>query len=242
MRRRFFVERFEGEQARMEGEAAHHLGKVLRAQTGHTYELSDGAKVRLGTIERVEREAIVFALGEEIPQNSPRWRVTLLLALVKFDRFEWALEKATELGVGEIIPLIAERSEKGLITAATKRLERWKKIAVESAQQSRRLRAPAIALPMAVADALSASSAGIRLLLSEQANAQTLRSVLPANAKESAGRGIALAIGPEGGWTEREFEIARDAGFAEVSLGKNILRTETAVTAALAVLNYALGD
>src|ERR1700688_513929 len=110
----------------MEGEAAHHLGRVLRAQQGQLYELSDGQQVRLGRIEKVARDHIEFALLEEIPAHQPAIDVTLLLSVVKFDAFEWALEKATELGVSTVVPLAAARSEKALLAAAVKRSERWK--------------------------------------------------------------------------------------------------------------------
>ncbi len=120
------------------------LGVVLRAQAGQLYELSDGARVCLGRIESVKRERVEFALLEELPANEPKLRVTLLLSVVKFDSFEWAIEKATELGVTSIVPLAAERSEKGLLAAAEKRSERWRKIILEAAQQSRRVRLPVL--------------------------------------------------------------------------------------------------
>src|SRR5713226_8459518 len=145
MRRRFFIQQFAGETAVMEGEAAHHLGRVLRAQTGQLYELSDGQRVWLGRIESVGRDRVQFALVEELPAVQPSLDITLLLAVVKFDAFEWAIEKATELGVTTIVPLAAERSEKALLTAAPQRAERWKKILLEASQQSRRVRPPALA-------------------------------------------------------------------------------------------------
>src|ERR1700720_32915 len=125
MRRRFFVEQFVADRAFMEGEAAHHLGRVLRAQTGQLYELSDGERVWLGRIESVSRDRVQFALVEELPAMLPGVAVTLLLSVVKFDAFEWAIEKATELGVSSIVPLAAARSEKALVAAAEKRSERW---------------------------------------------------------------------------------------------------------------------
>src|ERR1700675_432966 len=128
----------------MQGDAAHHLGNVLRAQAGQFYELSDGQRVRLGRVERVARDRVEFALLEEIPAHQPRVEVTLLLAIVKFDAFEWAIEKATELGVTTIVPLAAARSEKALLVAASKRADRWKKILVEASQQSRRVRVPVL--------------------------------------------------------------------------------------------------
>src|SRR5713226_4200771 len=103
MRRRFFIQQFAGETAIMEGEAAHHLGRVLRAQTGQLYELSDGERVWLGRIESVSRDRVQFALVEELPAIRPSVDITLLLSVVKFDAFEWAIEKATELGVSTIV-------------------------------------------------------------------------------------------------------------------------------------------
>src|SRR5258708_8828943 len=128
----------------MEGDSAHHLGRVLRAQQGQLYDLSDGQHVRLGRIEKVARDRVEFTLLEEIPAHQPTLDVTLLLSLVKFDAFEWAIEKATELGVTTIVPLAAARSEKGLLAAAGKRAERWKKILAEAPQQSRRVRVPVL--------------------------------------------------------------------------------------------------
>src|SRR5216684_7616114 len=128
----------------MEGDAAHHLGRVLRAQRGQVYELSDGQRVWLARIEKVSRDRVDFALLEEIPASQPRVEITLLLSVVKFEAFEWAIEKATELGVSTIIPLAAARSEKALVAAAGKRAERWKKILAEASQQSRRVRVPVL--------------------------------------------------------------------------------------------------
>jgi len=247
LRRRFFVERFDSNSAVLRGDAAHHLGRVLRAEPGQLYELSDGTTVWLARTERVTREAIEFSLVEPLPVRQPRLRVALLLAIVKFDRFEWSLEKATELGVDVIVPLAAARSEKALVVAAAKRAARWQKILFEAAQQSRRLRPPtlrAAARPAAAFRRVGALLAAphsqplLKLLLSERAEASPLRTVLEGKNGASA----ALAIGPEGGWREDELRAAREAGFAEASLGANILRAETAVVAALAALNYALGD
>jgi 16S rRNA (uracil1498-N3)-methyltransferase len=236
MRRRFFVEQFTGSTAVMEGDAAHHLGNVLRAQTGQLYELSDGSAAWLARIDSVARNRVEFALLEPLPAPQPIADITLLLAVVKFDAFEWAIEKATELGVSKIIPLAAARSEKGLLAAAAKRSQRWQKILLESSQQSRRLRVPTLDNLRLPDDAFSDETSGIRLLLSERADARHLRSLLRGRSNEAA----ILAIGPEGGWTDRELEVARQSQFEEASLGQLILRTETAVIAALASLNYAL--
>jgi 16S rRNA (uracil1498-N3)-methyltransferase len=237
VRRRFFVEQFAEKRAVIEGEAAHHLGRVLRAQEGQLYELSDGHRVWLGRIERATRDRVEFALLEEVPAIQPNLEVTLLLSIVKFDAFEWAIEKATELGVGGITPIAAARSEKSLVSAAPKRAERWKKILLEASQQSRRVRVPALNEVTRPVQAFRGISGSTQVMLSERSEAATLRTVLLG---VSSSARLTLAIGPEGGWTEEEFQIAQQGGFQEASLGKLILRTETAVVAALASLNYAL--
>jgi 16S rRNA (uracil1498-N3)-methyltransferase len=238
MRRRFFVEQFTDNGAVMEGEAAHHLGRVLRAQTGQLYELSDGERVWLGRIESVGRDRVQFALLDELPALQPSLDTTLLLAVVKFDAFEWALEKATELGVTTIVPLAAERSENALLAAAAKRAQRWKRILLESSQQSRRVRVPVLSAQERPESAFASFKVGLRVMLSERTTALPLRKVLDGQ----RGTKAVLAIGPEGGWTDAEFAAAKTSGFQEASLGRLILRTETAVIAALASLDYALGE
>lgn len=222
----------------MEDDAAHHLGRVLRAQIGQLYELSNGARVHLARIEKVTRDRVEFALLEELPSYQPSLNVTLLLSIVKFDMFEWAIEKATELGVSTIVPLAAARSEKALLAAAPKRAERWKKILLEASQQSRRVRLPLLSEILEPESAFATSNEGARVLLSERGEISPMRKVLEGQRTTMA----YLAIGPEGGWTDPEFEAAQRCGFQEASLGRQILRTETAVIAALASLNFALGD
>ena len=220
----------------MEGEAAHHLGRVLRAQIGQIYELSDGVAVWLGSIEKVGRDIVEFQLIEQLPAIVPQLKTTLLLSVVKFDAFEWALEKATELGVNRIVPLAAARSDKALLAATPKRSERWKKILLESSQQCRRVQLP-ILDPLAKPEVtFSGQKDGVRILLSESPGAKPLREALSGVHATAA----VLAIGPEGGWTGDEFAAAREASFHEASLGKLILRTETAVVASLAALNFSL--
>ena len=236
MRRRFFVNAFEADRAVLTGEAAHHLGRVLRAEPGQLYELSDGSSVRLGKIESSGRDRVEFSLLEPIPVRISPVHKTLLLAVVKFDAFEWAIEKATELGVDRIVPLAAARSEKGLLLAVGKRSERWQRIVFEASQQSRRMRLPEIEDVVPPKAAFHREGGALRLMLSERAEAPPLRRALDGQRVER----IAVAIGPEGGWTEAEFSVATDAGVREASLGPLILRTETAVTACLAAVNYAL--
>ena len=218
MRRRFFVDGFEDGSAVLSGEAAHHLGRVLRAESGQLYELSDGETVWLARTDSVGREQIRFTLVERLPVHAAPLRITLLLAVVKFDRFEWAIEKATELGADEIVPLAADRSEKGLLSAAAKRAERWERILTESAQQARRLRIPILRGAAKPRDALRDTNAQVRLLLSERAGASPMRDLLEPAAASARGReatSVAIAIGPEGGWTDAEFAAGESAGFRE---------------------------
>jgi 16S rRNA (uracil1498-N3)-methyltransferase len=189
---------------------------------------------------------------ESVETREPSLQIHLLLSIVKFDRFEWCLEKATELGVTEITPLASARTDKALIAAAGKRRSRWEKILLESAQQARRLRPPILhfadetatgksaraSIIIRPADALAQSAAACRVLLSEHSGAKPMRDVLSLYAEPWA----ALAIGPEGGWTDDELAAARTAAFTEVSLGENILRTETAAIASLAILRFTLGE
>ena len=222
----------------MEGDAAHHLGRVLRAQKGQLYELSDGSSAFLARIESVNRDRINFALLEQLPEPVPVLDVTLLLSIVKFDAFEWALEKATELGVSRIVPLAAARSEKSLLNAAAKRAERWQKILLESSQQSRRLKVPQLDALAKPVRAFDAQRSNFCVMLSERPEAPDLKNVMedsPAQLKSAA-----IAVGPEGGWTEDELSAARSSNFYEASLGPLILRTETAVVAALSILTFAL--
>jgi 16S rRNA (uracil1498-N3)-methyltransferase len=246
VRRRFFVEGFESGSAVLRGETAGHLGRVLRAEPGQLYELSDGGRVWLSKIERIAlpkrgESLIEFSLVEPIAAAEPALAIYLLISLIKFDRFEWCLEKATELGVTEIVPLFASRTDKPLAAAAVKRHERWQRILVESAQQSRRLRPPALVPLLSSEKAFAAySSQAVKIMLSERPGAPPLARSL-ASAPSIASTAV-LVIGPEGGWTGSEFTAAATAGFVEASLGENILRAETAVIAALAVLRFGIAS
>jgi 16S rRNA (uracil1498-N3)-methyltransferase len=243
VRRRFFVEKFTGTTASMEGDAAHHLGHVLRAEEGQLYELSDGSAAWVGRIAAVSRNRIEFALIEKLRVSELSLDLTLLLSIVKFDAFEWAIEKATELGVSRIVPLAAARSEKNLVSAAVKRSDRWRKILLESSQQSRRLRVPELAEPAKPTQAFADKSYELQVVLSERFDAPPIRTVLgSAHSSNASVKSAALAIGPEGGWTDDELASARSAGFHEASLGSLILRTETAVIAALSIVNFALSS
>jgi 16S rRNA (uracil1498-N3)-methyltransferase len=234
-RRRFFVDAVRGGMAELRGEEARHLTRVLRAEAGQRYEISDGQSVYLAEIAEARGPRVVFRVIEPLDAPAPLLHITLCAALIKFDRFEWMVEKATELGVERILPVEAERSGKGLLEASRKRTGRWARIARESSQQSRRVRAPEIA-PAARFEQCLAEEAECRYFLEEAAAPPLLRvlRVLP-SCRESASR-AALLTGPEGGWTDAERQLAAAAGWQAVSLGPQVLRAETAAVAAIAVL------
>ncbi len=234
-RRRFFVDRVHGGRAALEGEAARHLRRVLRAQAGQRFELSDNRALYLAEIEGFGPGRVLFRLLEELPAEQPPLRLALKAALVKFDRFEWLIEKATELGVESIAPVAAARSEKGLEQAAIKRLERWRRIAREASQQARRARLPEILPPVGLEAAL-AEEAACRLLLDESRSGPPLLEALPPAALRRRSDTAALLVGPEGGWTEAERARALAAGWRAVTVGTYVLRAETAALAAVALL------
>jgi 16S rRNA (uracil1498-N3)-methyltransferase len=163
-------------------------------------------------------------------------------AIYKFDHMEWAIEKATELGVAGIAPVIAQRTEKHLAQAAAKRAERWRRIVLESAKQARRSDVPIIYDAVALAARVSAESGATRIVLAEQERTTTLRNALD-EAIRAAGNEqplFEIAIGPEGGWAPNEEALFDANGWKAVSLGPRILRAETAAIAALAVVASSL--
>ena len=222
----------------MTGDDARHLARVLRAEPGQRYELSDNHSAYLAEISDISPQRITFRILEPLPAEAPGPAITLFAALIKFDRFEWLVEKATELGVARIVPVSAARAEKGLASAAPKRAERWRKIARESSQQARRVQSPEIAPPAEFSAALTDSSR-YRYFLEEQPGAAALLRALPPEPARRSQDAIAIFAGPEGGWTDGERILANDAGWTPVSLGHHILRAETAAIAALAICGNA---
>ena len=236
MRRRFFVDQVRNGHAEISGEDARHLTRVLRVETGQRYELSDNRNVYLAEVETARKEHVVFRTLETMPPEEPDVRITLCASLIKFDHFEWMIEKATELGVAEIVPVECTRSERGLERAASKRLERWRKIAVEASQQSRRASLPKIYEPIELTQVL-ARPADCRFVLDEERGGTPLSSALPS--QRASSDAVAVLVGPEGGWTETERAGFAAAGWTRVTLGPLILRAETAAIAALAVVRNA---
>jgi 16S rRNA (uracil1498-N3)-methyltransferase len=237
-RRRWIADTWTEDTATLHGDQARHLSRVLRAQPGMEFDVVAGGRAWLARVTSIERESVQFTLVEEL-EAAPALPVTLLLSVFKFDRLEWAIEKSVELGCGRIVPVLAERTEKHLSQAAGKRVERWRRIALEAAKQSRRSDLPEIADPAQLPEALAGSAAAsVRILLYETEEDQPLLRILEKE-NQAGPREILLAIGPEGGWTRGEFGLFMGAGWQSASLGPRILRVETAAIAALAVVSAA---
>jgi 16S rRNA (uracil1498-N3)-methyltransferase len=234
-RRRIFVDTIRAGAAELLGDDALHLTRVLRVAPGQQFEISDNHAAWLAEVAEARGPRVVFRVIEPIESPAAPVRLTLIAALIKFDRFEWIVEKATELGIERLLPMETARSEKGLLEASRKRSERWRRIARESSQQARRVRVPEI-LPAAPFEGCLAEPADHRYFL-EEAGAPALLSILPE--RRSATDHVAVMLGPEGGWTGDERSLAAGAGWLAVSLGPLVLRAETAAAAALAVIGSA---
>lgn len=228
-RRRWIADEVSGNRAALTGEHARHLALVLRAQVGQEFDISTGVEVRRGKIISVNPERVEFDLDETVAQSESA-EITIAMSIFKFDRMEWAIEKCTELGVARIIPMIAGRTEKHLAAAAAKRVERWRRLVQQAAEQSRRTSAPEIAEPINFKD-LFVIANETKIVLSEVEREVALKDCLSPDTDS-----LLLAFGPEGGWTEQELGAFRQAGWTPASLGKTILRAETAVIASVAVV------
>ena len=231
-RRRWIADETNGNTAALVGDHALHLTRVLRAEIGQEFDIATGTSVRRGTITSISDKRVEFALGLAQP-IAPAPKLTLALAIFKFDRMEWAIEKCTELGVTRIIPIVAHRTDSHLAVAANKRRERWQRLAFQASEQSRRLAPPDIAAPSNLMEL--AGVTGSRIVLAESENNMRLRDAL-----QSGPSDLTLAIGPEGGWTTEELQWFRDTGWTAATLGDTILRAETAAIVATALALDAL--
>jgi 16S rRNA (uracil1498-N3)-methyltransferase len=240
-RRRWIAEHWDEKTATIVGAQAEHLARVLRAQTGMTADVVAGGRVFhaqvAGVVSNGDRSEVRFSLDDELVAD-PALPITLVLAIYKFDRMEWAIEKATELGVAAIAPVIARRTEKRLAQAAAKRAERWRRIAHEAAQQARRSDVPIIHDPAPLSAQIRTAFAAARIVLAEQEREITLRQAVE-DAIKSANLdtpAFEIAVGPEGGWAPDEAELFDMNGWRAASLGPRIVRAETAAIAALAIV------
>jgi 16S rRNA (uracil1498-N3)-methyltransferase len=229
-RRRWIADEVSGNRAALTGAHAEHLARVLRARVGQEFDIIANGVVRRGLIVAIADSVVDFELGEEIPAEPAAIHLTLLLAIFKFDRMEWAIEKCTELGVSRIVPVIAHRTDSHLASASVKRAERWRRLALQASEQSRRATPPEISDTIKFREGLTLP-AEFKIVLSEAEEQIRLREITRTSEE---GEGL-LAIGPEGGWTEEELRLFQKEGWLSASLGPTILRAETAAIAATAI-------
>ena len=229
-RRRWLADEVSGDQAFLIGSHAEHLIRVLRARTGQEFEIATSEGVRLGRITRIDADRVKFQLGQTI-QISSLPSLSAAISIIKFDRMEWAIEKCSELGIAKIVPVIASRSDRHLAAAATKRVERWRRIAREASEQSRRSSPPEISSPTNL-EAAIAIPANTRIVLDESEHGMLLKEAFQ---YATSSTDFLLAFGPEGGWTSEESRLFRQSGWIAASLGNTILRAETAVVAAVSI-------
>lgn len=232
-RRRWIADEVSENRAALTGDHARHLAQVLRAQLGQEFDISTGAEVRRGKVISVHPDRVEFELGAAVPQSQEA-EIIVAISIFKFDRMEWAIEKCAELGVARVVPVIAERTEKHLASAAAKRVDRWRRIVQQAAEQSRQVSVPEITEPIKYRE-LFAVTGETRIVLSEVEQEVILKDAIPKSANS-----VLLAFGPEGGWTEKELESFRNAGWTSASLGATILRAETAAIAAVAIARSAI--
>jgi len=249
-RRRWMADEVKGDTASLVGEHAAHLARVLRAEVGQEFDIATGEEVRRGTITTISYDRIEFALGakQHLTLRSAAPKITLALAIFKFDRMDWAIEKCTEIGVARIIPVIARRTDAHLASAAVKRRERWQRIVRQASEQSRRPTPPEIAAPVKLkdldVDGVLAAEA-LRVVLAESlagSDGDTrLGEILQSHSfgVETEDE-VTLAVGPEGGWADGELTWFGETGWIAASLGDTILRAETAAIVATALAIEAL--
>jgi 16S rRNA (uracil1498-N3)-methyltransferase len=236
-RRRWIAERWDEATATLTGTQAEHMARVLRAQPGTEAHVVAGGHVFHAEVAAVTPQEVRFNLISEI-EAEPALPITLAISIFKFDHMEWGIEKATELGVAGIAPIIARRTDKHLAEAAERRLERWRRIALEAAKQSRRSDIPVIYEPVPLVQHVRAISQATRIVLAEQERTTTLRALVEEALNAAGNRmpALELAFGPEGGWAPDEEALFDANGWRAASLGPRILRAETAAIAALAVV------
>src|SRR5260370_27617086 len=249
-RRRWIADEVTGTPAALVGEHAARLARVLRAEVGQEFDIATGEDVRHGTITTISNDRIEFALGakQRLRLRSTAPKITLALAIFKFDRMDWAIEKCTEIGVARIIPVIARRTDAHLANAAVKRRERWQRIVRQAAEQSRRSAPPEIAAPVKLkdleGDGVLAAEA-LRVVLAEslagsEADTRLGEILQPHLPVVATGDEVALAVGPEGGWADGELTWFYETCLIAASLGETILRAETAAIVATALAFEAL--
>lgn len=234
---RFFLQHAESERVTLTGDDAKHIARVLRMQPGEQIELVIGEQAYSAELLTVDAHGVVARIGEKLQDSESPLQIHLYQALPKSDKMDLIVQKATELGVREITPVLCERViVKPKEAGVSQRVARWQRIAAEAAKQSRRRLVPTVHELLALPE-LEAAPDRLRLVAWEEAE-QPLAELL----QRTETKQVDILIGPEGGLTSAEVAALGRLGFQSVSLGPRILRTETAPLALVSILQYQLGD
>ncbi|WP_279002436.1 16S rRNA (uracil(1498)-N(3))-methyltransferase [Acidaminococcus fermentans] len=239
---RFFVPRDFGETMSIDGQDSHHITHVLRMKLGEQLQIVSLDQVAaVMKITGFGENRVDLSLVETLAKShEPSVKVTLIQGLPKQDKLEWVIQKAIELGVTEIRPVIMDHSVVKVDPAkAAKKQERWQKIAEAAAKQSKRDIIPQVALPAKFRDIVTQCPAELKIVAYEVEDTRGIREVLAAHRDA---RSIAFLIGPEGGISKDEFALTQELGWHSVSLGPRIMRTETAALATLTAIMYETGN
>jgi 16S rRNA (uracil1498-N3)-methyltransferase len=248
---RYFIppEQFGAMEATIAGDDAHHLIHVMRARTGDSIIVSNGLnREALAQIASIGKNAVTVKLVEDLPMNAePKAQVWIAQSLPKGDKMELVIQKGTEVGAARFVPFLSARTVVQYdAKKEAKRLERWRKIAKEAAEQAHRNLIPEVDAPVSWSQLLAlAKDADLALLCYEKESRQKLKTALKQAVEKRGGpegMRILLAVGPEGGFTEQEAEEAERERFQIVGLGARILRTETAGIVGLTCILYETGE
>ena len=236
---RFLLANLKDGWGELTGEEAHHVVKVHRYRINDVIEVVGNARVFRGVISELQEGSVTVRIQAELPSSEPQLEVTLYQGLVKGDKLELIIQKAVELGVNRIVPVICRRS---IVTLdekkARERTVRWQRIAQEASKQSGRAKVPLIGQPLPLVDALTQDRSQLRMMAYE-GGGTSLKACLDGH---SAVQTVSCLIGPEGGFEQSEVDMAKSHRYTIVGLGPRILRAETAPLALLSILMYELGD
>lgn len=233
------------ETVRLTGGLAHQIHNVLRMQPGQQVTLLDNSgweyTVELTAVSSKDVQGQV--VGRSVKANEPRTKITLYQSVLKGSRFEWALQKGTELGISEFVPVIASRCILQNLADAEAKFPRWQRVILEAAEQCGRAKFPALlpAVMFAAACERAGDGGSLALMPWEEETTFTLKWVLRPQGTERPFN-ISLLVGPEGGFTAEEASRAEGYGIRTVTLGPRILRAETAGMVAAAAIFYEMGD
>lgn len=243
---RFFVSPADisGDVVAFPRDLSRQISRVLRMSPGDEVTVLDDTGweyvAALSVVNATRAEGRIATRYEGL--GEPAVRLILYQAMIRPERFEWALQKCAELGVSRFVPIITRRTERRNRNVSANRRERWRRVIREAAEQSRRSRLPAMDEPQTLENALK-SATGPVLMAWEAETIQSLKSALEGCSRDTANLGaLSVIVGPEGGFNHDEVELAREYNAVTIGLGNRILRSETAAVALTAAIMHQLGE